>query len=508
MNSTLEVAIESPDHVSQDRETNLRVDSLAHGVLLLIGLTAAQRVVGLVRNVLFCRLLQPDELGLFNLAYSVLVIASPLAVLGLPGSFGRYVEYYRQRQQLRTFVRRAAILSTLLCASFVAVMCWNRTWATWLAFGDVEQVPLLVSTAVALLAVTSFNFLTELLTALRQVRAVSRMQFVNSVLFALVGLTFLHWSSWRAEGVVLAYAAACLASSVVVIGPLRGIWRSLGSQQEELPHKELWSRIVPFAAWVWVSNLWTNMFHVSDRYMIVHYSGRSAVEAAALVGQYHSSRVVPDLFIALAALLGSFMLPYLSHDWEQGHREEVARKIHLTVRLFALAMTLGGVLVLWTAPLLFEVALGGKYHAGQAVLPWTLMYCVWFGLTVLAQNYLWCAEKASLGSVCLLVGLLANIGLNLLLLPRLGLLGVVLATALAHLLTLCLVQLLSHRLGWRWSWRTVALALLPASLGLGCYPATAVVLLTLAITCSTNWLFTAAEKQAFAAFVIPYLKFR
>ena len=45
-------------------------------------------------------------------------------------------------------------------------------------------------------------------------------------------------------------------------------------------------------------------------------------------------------------------------------------------------------------PLFFQVALRGKFPAGQVVLPWALLYCAWFSLWLVLQNYLLCVERA------------------------------------------------------------------------------------------------------------------
>jgi O-antigen/teichoic acid export membrane protein len=68
-------------------------------------------------------------------------------------------------------------------------------------------------------------------------------------------------------------------------------------------------------------------------------------------------------------------------------------------------------------------------------------------MIMIVQNYLWCAEKAYLSSVALAVGVVTNIGLNLVLLPPLGLLGAVLATTTANLVALGLICLFIGRLG-------------------------------------------------------------
>ena len=81
-----------------------------------------QRGVGFLRSILFCGMLTDDALGRWSLALSFLLLAAPLAVLGLPGSFGRYVEYYRRRGQLRTFLWRTSWVTFAMAAVGTAVV--------------------------------------------------------------------------------------------------------------------------------------------------------------------------------------------------------------------------------------------------------------------------------------------------------------------------------------------------------------------------------------------------
>ncbi len=60
-----------------------------------------------------------------------------------------------------------------------------------------------------------------------------------------------------------------------------------------------------FAAWVWVTNILTNAFESSGRYMILHYSqidDKGLVDT--LIGNYHAAQLVPNLIINMASMLG------------------------------------------------------------------------------------------------------------------------------------------------------------------------------------------------------------
>lgn len=69
-------------------------ETIASALMLMLVLTVGQRLIGFVRGILFCRWLTPEELGTWDLAWNFFLLAAPVAVLGIPGSFGRYVEHF------------------------------------------------------------------------------------------------------------------------------------------------------------------------------------------------------------------------------------------------------------------------------------------------------------------------------------------------------------------------------------------------------------------------------
>ena len=105
----------------------------------MLVMTVLQRLVGFGRGIAFCRWLDPEQLGQWDVAFGFINLAAPLAVLGLPGSFGRYFEYYRQRGQVRLFLRRATALCVVSALAAVAVVALGRQWFSVLIFGRAER---------------------------------------------------------------------------------------------------------------------------------------------------------------------------------------------------------------------------------------------------------------------------------------------------------------------------------------------------------------------------------
>lgn len=480
--------------------------TLMDSVLILLSLTVVQRLVGFVRGVLFCRWLSPEELGQWDMSFGFLMMAAPLAVLGLPGSFGRYAEHYRQRGQLRTFLVRTTAFTLLLAVAVVSMLVALPERFSWLIFGASDRVGLALMLAPALAAWIVSNYLTSLFVALRNYRVVSWLQFSNSLAFAVLGVIFILIGQAGASAVVLAFTAATLLSCLLTWPWLRSTWQTLPPVDQAPTQRAFWSRLMPFALWIWTTNLLWHLFENADRYMLIHYSGLAEDVALEMVGQYHSARVVPLLLVGITDLLSTMITPHLSHDWEAGRRDEVGRRLNLILKIIGLALLAAAALILVVSPLLFGWAYEGKYSAGQAVLPWVLIYCIWFGLGMVAHNYLWCAERAGLGAVSLLCGLVTNVLLNLLLLPRFGLLGAVLAAAGAKLLALVLVYFFARQCGMRISLGLWALVLAPLVLCLGVWPAVAALAVIGLGAASGERLFSREEKEQFAVLVNHYIQ--
>jgi len=473
----------------------LQTDTLTQSVLFLLAMTVFQRGIGFFRGVLFCSWLDPEQLGEWDLAYGFLMLAAPVAVLGLPGTFGRYLEYYRTRGQTRPFLRHTTVWIAILALGACTWMYLAPGWFSRLIFGTDGEERLVGWISLTLLVLIAFNYIYELFGGLRIFRLVSIMQFVQSLLFFGIGtLLILSWQP-TAQSVVMAFMFSTAACVLLAAWWMVPAFESLPATTAPMGSIELGRKLLPFAANVWITNWLANLFEVADRYMIIHHSGMPSDVALAQVGNYHAARVMPMVMIAVAALLRSAVIPHLSHDWEQGRRDQVSRQLSLTVRMLGLALLAGSVALMFIAPWIFEYGFKGKFDGGLAVMPLTMTYLSWVGLMVVASSFLWVAERSLLGSVSMALGLAVNIGLNFVLLPRYGLYGAVLSTAVANAVTLGTTLWFNRVAGMRLDAGTVIVAASPACLAAGPWGSLGVLLVLTQQALTRNWLITTAERQ-------------
>jgi O-antigen/teichoic acid export membrane protein len=312
------------------------------------------------------------------------------------------------------------------------------------------------------------HFLEALFSALRKFSIVSTMHFCQSISFAVISLV-LVWS-WRpaAESIIIGYGAACLVSVVGIL-----VWKGRALLAETPPDTGIPSHefgpVIRFAFWVWLINLFCHLFGIVDRYMLLHYSGLDNEAALGLLGDYHASRVIPILFLSVADLLGGAVMPYLSHDWERGLRQQVSDLVNAILKITSLVMLAGGVVVLWSAPLIFHMAFAGKLDNGLAVMPWTMTYCVWYSLLLVAQNYAWCAEKARHAILPLIAGLVINVLIDLALIPTWGLLGAVVGTTVSTGIAIAVLYWINWLAGMQLQRGMVLFTIAPAALCAGAW---------------------------------------
>ena len=501
--SSLETVTEEPPVEPAD---GIVADSLANGVAFMLALTVVQRTVGFVRNVMICRLMEPADLGCWNLSYSFLVLAAPLVILGVPGMFSRYVEHFRQRSQLHGFLRQATLATALLAFAGIGAVLLFRKQISWLAYGSTEMTELLLVSTATLVFVIVYNYFVELLTALRQVKWNSYIQFFNSVVFTLLAVVLLATTELGAQAVLWSYLLACLFAAILAYVVSRRTLQPVAGDETKLSSRAMWVRVGPFIGWFCLSDLMVNLFNSVDRLMIVHCARLGAEQAQAMVGQYHSSRIIGVLLIAITGMLSTLLLSYLSHDWESNRKDEAQNQLDMSLRLLGLSLTAIGVGVLVFAPLIFAWALDGKYTEGFNVLPATMSYCIWFGLYTVAVNYIFFHEKPGLACAALLVALFLNVLLNFLFLPIWGLSGAVMATAVSNFALLSIACLICHRLGMRYQLGTLVAMAMPAVLCLGVLPASAALVAITWHGVLRRWLFSSAEQEEINTLVSSYLQ--
>ncbi len=469
-------------------------DTFAFGVLVMLGINVLQRSVGLLRGVGLASFLSDVELGQWALANSFFIVAVPLAALGFPGSFGKFVEHFRTRDLLSAYITRAVSITLFgTCCACAAMLIFSEQFG-WLVFGYIVPNYVLALCCVALCTAIAMSFVSELAVGFRQVQVVSVMQFTQSLTFAVLGLTLV--GMYRTWWVLLPSFA--LANGLAMSWGLMRLRKLHGSEEVGKPSIDssyVWKRVVPFACALWVMNLLSNLFDVADRYMLLHLSAGGQEFGQAAVGQYHCARIVPNLLISIGMMLGGIVMPYLSLDWEAKRFSAVATRIRQLIQGISVSFLAISIAVMAFAPLLFQFVIGGRYQLAESVLPLALAQATWLALYLCCESFLLCAERGKQLAIVLVFTLSLNLGLNWVLIQSYGLPGAIVATSLANVVSLALVFWQMSLAGCRLDRGTCILCATPLVLVGGMFAATAALVLLVVIAGRTDWLLKDGDRR-------------
>ncbi|MBI5837811.1 MAG: oligosaccharide flippase family protein [Candidatus Eisenbacteria bacterium] len=470
----------------------LKRQSISSSIGVVMSMTILQRVLSVLRQMVFTRMLGPSGVGALGLAVDT-IMGTPLNIvtLGLPSSYARYVQQYERKGRLRDFFLRT-MRPTLVLASIAAVGCLAFSpQVSALVFQERTQTWLVVVTALAIVPEAMLRHLRAGFAGMRMFFVTSSMDFFPVLVFSVLGAVLVLCV---ARTPVAAAGAQAIGSwtTALVFGGL--LWKHLKSAEPEhlrIEEPDFVPKIVRYSGWSMLMPLELQLLVLVDRWMLVRLRGLHDV------GIYTAAASVSAYVFLLGALTANVLSPNLSQMWEEGDRRVVMRRINFAVRATLLAL-LGVALFLlavspWVIPFIC-----GKGFTESANLMWAfVMYHLFYSAFYVLGLYPLLIEKPQMGLLGVTMGLVADVGLNLLLTPRYGVTGAAIS-AFCSMAVIALVMLAQCTIF------VLALLFLPAlrsrRILLAAYAALILVILF------TPWLLDAEEKALLKARVLGMLR--
>lgn len=406
--------------------------------LVYAGGNVAQRFAGLLLTPLFVVVFTPAEYGVWGVLVTLVGVIGMLLDLGLRGAVLRYYyDYADDPDRLEPYLSASAVqrVATVGAGSLLALGALALLWPFFT--GDVE-VAFWPSGALVVLTAAGSVF-TEYGCGLHQAQrqpgrfvAISLtrtlLQLGGSVLLVVV----VPW------GVVGALAGQALGALVAGVGALGLHLVRYHAPPSRWPRGDLRENLsyglplVPHKVASWLRN-------ASDRLILVQF-----VPMAAL-GVYHFGYALGSAFsLAVMSLDLAFTPVYfqLFKEHEGEARGVVAQSVHVYAGLLTVAAV--GLMVL-AEPIV--ALLGGAEYAGAArVVPLIVASFFYQGLYTVIVKPLFYHKRTRLLPWFTFVPGVLSVVLNLLLVPRIGIMGAVWVTFVSYLATLGAVALLAQRI--------------------------------------------------------------
>lgn len=382
-----------------------------------LGWLVVERVARLVFNVVVgfavARYLGPAQFGALSYALALVAIGGAVAECGLANVV--------KRALVADPSRAAATLAAAWKLRLLAGATCYGAVLLWTLGGERDGMVQVLLVILGLLLFQPALAVSELwLHARLEARLVVRAQIAALIIGAAMRLGLI----W-ARAPLWAFAAVAVLEAAVAVAVLNGLARAHGrptlhaAPVAALP--ALWHDAWPLL----LSGLTVMLYIRLDLVMVRQMLG----EAAA--GEYAAAVRLSELGFFVPGAVASSALPQLLHARAVGQRSyftAMQRFIDLNTGIAYLLV----VPIVLLAPWLVKLAYGGDYAAAAPVLvvhAWTL---VWAASGVARGQYCINEGLTRLHLQATAAGALINLGLNLLLIPRYGIVGAAWATVAAQ----------------------------------------------------------------------------
>ena len=389
--------------------------------------------------------------GIWSQAEVTIQLVLYIVGLGLPFALSRFLAAETNREKLQEgFYSAFTVVTLATLAASILLIVFANPLATAFFDGAIQIVRI---TGLIILVWSLDMMFLNLFRARRQM--ISYGIFMIAARYGEIGL--IAYFVFNGHGILSVILCLLAVRALLLLILFLFIKSQIGIKR---PHfydiKEYLSFGLPtvpgdISAWIIAS---------SDRYIIAYFLGTTSV------GIYSAAYALGTIPLIFAAVLGIVLAPTLSKLYDEGRMSEV--KIYLSYSLkYFLALAI---------PFVFGAAILGKpvlglfstveiASQGYFVVPMVALGVLLYGAFAVIYHTLVLVKKTRILGVIWIIAALVNLGLNIMVVPYLGIMGEALACLIAYSLVLGMGSYYSFReLTFDIDWRFIIKSLIASAI--------------------------------------------
>ncbi len=414
--------------------------------------SVATLFLGFLLRPVLARWLGAADLGLYQMVITVQGIAVLVATLGIHIALVKYIaEYKDDKNRISQFVSTSLIATIILgiLTGFLLYILSSQIAGIF----DMPALAGLLRTLAFVFPFTSFQgSLLGLFHGLRKMKKWTSVMILQSFLMVASTIAFV-WLGFGIKGAIFGILVS------VVGGCIGGLYLSRRLFRFNL--KDFirnFKKLISFGARSFAGNTVGLLANQADVIMIAYFL------AAKDVG-YYSIAVSLSIFFSFVPLaIQKITYPTTSEYWAKGNRHALNRMIDKSMKYSACILLPVGLAVGFFAEGIVTLVFGEDFIYAVAPLYVLLVSRVIRGSTDLPiGGSLGAIGRPELNVMLNVIAMVTNIGLNILLIPRLGILGAAMATTISLLLWsaiffVLVIRMLRVKIDFRWFAQAIGLA--------------------------------------------------
>lgn len=391
---------------------------------------------GLILLPLIAKLLGTAAYGIWAQAHVTLALVGTFASLGIGFAFIRFFAGETDKEKIRQgFFSILIVEFGWSCLIAIVFFLFAAPLARSF-FGGTESIRI-VQLCALILPFYTINFIfLFFFRAFREMKLFASLQLALSFseLALVVGLVLSGWGIFGAIlAVLIGYLLVDLVMFVLIV-------KRVGLS---LPHLSSFAKIkgyLRFGLPLLPSSLAGWLVHSSDRYVIAAFLG------IATTGIYAAAYSLGAIVSAYIGPLGMVIVPTLAYLYDNNQIEDVKKHLTYSLKYFLLLAIPSAVgLSLLAKPILQVLATSEFASAGSIVVPFVVAAMVLHGSYGIIYQPLILVKKTGLIGIAWGIAAVLNLGLNLLLVPRFGIIAAAITTLLAFAVAIGWVYYVSFK---------------------------------------------------------------
>ena len=412
---------------------------LSRDIMNVLGTRAAWTLMSMVTGVILARKLGPHDRGILALVLLLPNTVITLVKLGITQSNVYYIN--RKREPIEQVASNCAALALGLGLTVIVIVWLLKGSLLTTVLRGVEPWAL----ALALVRVPLLlldDYLYGILQAAGSFHIYnSRLVISEAVRMALVIVSFLVFH--------LGLFAAVMIYAVVTAGNVA--WLVVATRRKipftlHVNPKLLWQQLA-FGVKSYVQTLTSHALLRVDVYMVSYFLGPADTAFYSLALRF------TEMILELPQAVGLVLYPKLAALPD----DEVHRLTAQACRRTLFLTGLGVVLLAFFGPYLITLWYGKAYAPAGRPLPWAAIGVLSMSVFVILTRAFTSQNRQQVNIIAGLVALSSNVGMNIYLIPTMGILGAAMATAISYSAA-CLLLMVFYLLDSRLSLSEVVLA--------------------------------------------------
>lgn len=330
------------------------------------------------------------------------------------------------------FIAIVSIAGTLFSKQLSAILFNSTTYVTYISL-------LVIWTVFNAL----FNFFIAYLRARRKVREVSIIQ-VAITLMKMVAILVLANAASSLELIIISMIALQIAFALYIFVM---IIREVGFPLPNLTGLRTLLAFsvpqMPVIVLLWIISL-------GDRYFITHFLGLSQN------GIYSPSSILAGLTALFYAPISFVLFPLISKLWRQERSKDLKSYFENSIKFFLTLAIPGAVGITILSQPLLKILTTSEFLAGEQIVLLLTIGAIFLGIYHINSNLIMLEKQAKFLPVMTAIAAITNVIMNILLVPRIGILGAAVSNCASYLVLAAIATIWARKtIRYSYDWKYV-----------------------------------------------------